>query len=76
LIGIADEVGFDKFRVVGEDWGAAYAYTLAATYRDRVEQLVFQEMILPGLGYDVTPTPSISINGRGILREGGQGINH
>jgi len=53
LIGIADEVGFKKFRVIGEDWGAAYAYTLAATYRDRVEQLVFQEMILPGLGYDV-----------------------
>ena len=53
LIGIADEVGFQKFRVIGEDWGAAYAYTLAATYRDRIEQLVFQEMILPGLGYDV-----------------------
>lgn len=30
LIKVADAAGFDKFRVVGEDWGAAYAYTLAA----------------------------------------------
>jgi pimeloyl-ACP methyl ester carboxylesterase len=74
LIGIADEIGFDKFRIVGEDWGAAYAYTLAATYRDRVEQLIFQEMILPGLGYDVLPY-IISVDGRDILRVEGQGIN-
>jgi pimeloyl-ACP methyl ester carboxylesterase len=52
LIKVADEVGFEKFIVVGEDWGAAYAYTLAATHRDRVVGLVFQEMILPGLGFE------------------------
>ena len=52
LIGVADAVGFAKFRVIGEDWGAAYAYTLAATYRERVVALVYQEMILPGLGYE------------------------
>jgi pimeloyl-ACP methyl ester carboxylesterase len=52
LIKVADAAGLDKFRVVGEDWGAAYAYTLAATHRDRVVGLVYQEMILPGLGFE------------------------
>lgn len=47
LILVADEVGFDKFLVVGEE---AYAYTLAAYNRDRVIQLVYQEMLLLGLG--------------------------
>jgi pimeloyl-ACP methyl ester carboxylesterase len=42
LIKVADAVGFDKFRVVGEDWGAAFAWTLAATYQDRVVGLVYQ----------------------------------
>jgi pimeloyl-ACP methyl ester carboxylesterase len=63
LIGIADQVGFKTFRIIGEDWGAAFAYTLAATYRDRIEQLVFQEMILPGLGYDVRPELTLLIVG-------------
>jgi hypothetical protein len=52
LTKLADHVGFDKFRVVGEDRGAAFAYTLAASYRDRVVGLVYQEMILPGLGFE------------------------
>merc|ERR1712000_42609 len=52
LIKVADAAGFDKFRVVGEDWGAAFAWTLAATYQDRVVGLVYQEMILPGLGFE------------------------
>ena len=52
LIQLADHLGFGTFRVVGEDWGAAYAYTIAAYHRHRVVQLVYQEMILPGLGYE------------------------
>ena len=68
LIRVADAAGFDKFRVVGEDWGAAFAWTLAATQRERVVGLVYQgkcsftadrtfltartEMILPGLGFE------------------------
>ena len=46
------ELGHDRFRVVGEDWGAAAAYQLAANPPDRVQQLVYQEMILPGFGLE------------------------
>jgi pimeloyl-ACP methyl ester carboxylesterase len=46
---LATHLGFEEFRVAGEDWGAAIAYTLAAVHRPRVRQLVFQETLLPGL---------------------------
>jgi pimeloyl-ACP methyl ester carboxylesterase len=46
---LATYLGFEEFRVVGEDWGAAIAYAVAAFYRPRVRQLVFQETLLPGL---------------------------
>jgi pimeloyl-ACP methyl ester carboxylesterase len=46
---LATHLGFDRFRIVGEDWGAAIAYAVAAFYRPRVQQLVFQETLLPGL---------------------------
>ncbi len=46
---LATHLGFDQFRVAGEDWGAAIAYAVAAFYRPRVQQLVFQETLLPGL---------------------------
>ncbi|WP_207956245.1 alpha/beta fold hydrolase [Rubrobacter marinus] len=45
-------LGHERFRLVGEDWGAAAAYQLAAAYPERVEQLVYQEMILPGFGLE------------------------
>lgn len=48
---LATFLGFERFRIVGEDWGAAIAYSVAAFHRERVEQLVFQEMLLPGIGY-------------------------
>src|SRR5580698_2682801 len=46
---LATHLGFEQFRVVGEDWGAAIAYAVAAFHRPRVQQLVFQETLLPGL---------------------------
>jgi pimeloyl-ACP methyl ester carboxylesterase len=46
---LATYLGFDQFRVAGEDWGAAIAYALAAFHRPRIQQLVFQETLLPGL---------------------------
>jgi len=49
VAGLATHLGFDRFRVVGEDWGAAIAYAVAAFHRPRVQQLVFQETLLPGL---------------------------
>jgi pimeloyl-ACP methyl ester carboxylesterase len=46
---LATYLGFDRFRVAGEDWGAAIAYAVTAFHRRRVQQLVFQETLLPGL---------------------------
>jgi len=46
---LATHLGFEEFRVAGEDWGAAIAYAVAAFHRPRVRQLVFQETLLPGL---------------------------
>jgi pimeloyl-ACP methyl ester carboxylesterase len=56
---LATYLGFDRFRVVGEDWGAAIAYAAAAFYRPRVQQLVFQETLLPGLPAG-QPDPSLA----------------
>jgi pimeloyl-ACP methyl ester carboxylesterase len=36
--------------VVGHDWGAVFAYALAASYQDDVAALGIVEMVLPGLG--------------------------
>jgi pimeloyl-ACP methyl ester carboxylesterase len=56
---LATHLGFDQFRVAGEDWGAAIAYAVAAFHRPRVRQLVFQETLLPGLPADA-PDPSLA----------------
>jgi pimeloyl-ACP methyl ester carboxylesterase len=56
---LATHLGFDQFRVAGEDWGAAIAYAVAAFHRPRVQQLVFQETLLPGLPAD-EPDPSLA----------------
>ena len=52
LAELMKELGHEKFHVVGEDWGAAAAYQLAARHQDRVLSLVFQEMLLPGFGLE------------------------
>lgn len=49
---LAGSLGFERFRLVGEDWGAVFAYTLAASYPERVQELVYQEMLLPGFGLE------------------------
>jgi pimeloyl-ACP methyl ester carboxylesterase len=49
LAELATHLGFERFRIAGEDWGAAIAYAVAAFHRPRVQQLVFQETLLPGL---------------------------
>jgi pimeloyl-ACP methyl ester carboxylesterase len=59
VAGLATHLGFERFRVAGEDWGAAVAYAVAAFYRSRVVQLVFQETLLPGLPPPRPPDPSL-----------------
>jgi pimeloyl-ACP methyl ester carboxylesterase len=56
---LATYLGFDQFRIAGEDWGAAIAYAVAAFHRPRVRQLVFQETLLPGLPAG-EPPPSLA----------------
>jgi pimeloyl-ACP methyl ester carboxylesterase len=46
------QLGHKKFHLVGEDWGAAAAYQLAANHPEQVISLVFQEMLLPGFGLE------------------------
>ena len=58
---LASYLGFDRFRVAGEDWGAAIAYAVAAFHRRRVQQLVFQETLLPGLAAG-EPDPSLALD--------------
>ena len=36
VIGVADAVGAERFHIVGHDWGAAVAWTIAVAARDRV----------------------------------------
>lgn len=49
---LATHLGYEEFYIAGEDWGAAFAYQLAANYPKRVKKLIFQEMTLPGLGFE------------------------
>lgn len=49
---LATALGHDTFNLVGEDWGASTAYQLAAQYPERVNKLVYQEMVLPGYGLE------------------------
>lgn len=41
-------LGHNKYHVIGEDWGVAWTYQLAAQFPQRVSMLIFQEMLLPG----------------------------
>ena len=61
LAQLMTKLGHDKFHAIGEDWGAAAAYQLAARYRDRVLSLVFQEMLLPGFGLEEWVWPPSSV---------------
>jgi len=45
-------LGHEKFHMCGEDWGATAAYQVAAKHPERVLSLIFQEMLLPGMGLE------------------------
>jgi pimeloyl-ACP methyl ester carboxylesterase len=44
------QLGAGPVTIVGHDWGAVFAYALAASYPDDVAALGMVEMVLPGLG--------------------------
>jgi pimeloyl-ACP methyl ester carboxylesterase len=52
IVALVAELGFDSFRLSGEDWGAAFSYAIAAKYPEKVVKLAFGEMLLPGFGLE------------------------
>jgi pimeloyl-ACP methyl ester carboxylesterase len=45
-------LGYDKFNISGEDWGATVALALTQAYPERVKKLCFAEMLMPGFGLE------------------------
>jgi pimeloyl-ACP methyl ester carboxylesterase len=57
---INGHLGFERYAVVGHDWGAVAAYTLAAQHPEAVSRLAIFEMAIPGVGImeqALTPQP-------------------
>ena len=52
LCELMTRLGHMEFHMCGEDWGAAAAYQVAARDPHRVKSLIFQEMLLPGMGLE------------------------
>ncbi|GAA3237794.1 alpha/beta fold hydrolase [Pseudonocardia petroleophila] len=52
IAALLTELGHERFAVAGEDWGAAFAYAVAAGFPERVTKLSFGEMLLPGFGLE------------------------
>lgn len=54
-------LGYERYTLVGHDWGAVAAYAAAAQHRDAVERLAIFEMVMPGVGLlerALVPQPS------------------
>jgi pimeloyl-ACP methyl ester carboxylesterase len=52
LVELMEYLNFKKFSIHGEDWGAAFAYAIAASCPEHVEKLCYAEMMLPGYGME------------------------
>ncbi len=50
LAALRKHLGLNDLTVVGHDWGAVFAYALAASHRESVKALGIVEMALPGVG--------------------------
>jgi len=55
-IDFADALGFKKFSVIGHDWGARTAYTLAALWPERLANIVAMSLSYSPGGRFPTPT--------------------
>jgi pimeloyl-ACP methyl ester carboxylesterase len=55
-IDIADALGFEKFSVIGHDWGARTAYTLAALWPKRLSSITALSLSYSPGGRFPTPT--------------------
>jgi pimeloyl-ACP methyl ester carboxylesterase len=52
IVQLLSRLGHEEFRLAGEDWGAAFAYAVAAAYPEKVQKLSYGEMLLPGFGLE------------------------
>lgn len=50
LAALREHLGLAELTVIGHDWGAVFAYALAASYHEHVSALGIVEMALPGVG--------------------------
>jgi pimeloyl-ACP methyl ester carboxylesterase len=55
-IDIADALGFERFSVIGHDWGARTAYTLAALWPERLKSITPLSLSYSPGGRFTTPT--------------------
>lgn len=49
---VNEKLGYQRFRLVGHDWGGPTAFALAAEHPDAVEQLAIVDVVIPGDGGD------------------------
>jgi pimeloyl-ACP methyl ester carboxylesterase len=63
LVALMDELGYERFSVVGLDTGMVISYALAADHPERVARLVVGEAPLPGV---TDKTPSLFLPGPAV----------
>jgi len=49
---VSDKLGYNRFFLVGHDWGGPTAYALAAAHPEAVRRLVIIDVVIPGDGGD------------------------
>ena len=49
---VIDHLGFDRFHLVGHDWGGPVAFSVAAHNPEAVRTLTILDVVIPGDGYD------------------------
>jgi pimeloyl-ACP methyl ester carboxylesterase len=47
---VSEHLGYEKFALVGHDWGAVASYALVAQYPKAVTKLAILDMVMPGVG--------------------------
>lgn len=47
---VTEKLGYDKFFLVGHDWGGPTAYALAADHPEAVRRLAIVDVVIPGSG--------------------------
>jgi pimeloyl-ACP methyl ester carboxylesterase len=54
LRAMCDQLGLERFHLVGHDWGGPSAFALACAIPDRVKTLCILDVTIPGIGPDIS----------------------